>query len=101
MGPQLLNLLKLMEPPEAETKNDIKKEPENKKKQYTAKTEAVKASETDATKLQDLNVSEKQESAAKHKHMLVAGQLVTQTPEGNIEEINSNPDNTNIENVEL
>merc|ERR1712240_382159 len=28
-------------------------------------------------------------------------QIVTRTPESNIEEINSNPDNTNIENVEL
>ena len=73
---ELLRPLTLMETLEAETKNDIKKEPEGKKKQHTAKREAVKAPKTEARKVQGLEVSEKPESDTKHKHTLEEGRLI-------------------------
>ena len=65
--PQLLNLIKLMKQ-KAETRNDDKKEKD------TAKVQAVEAPKTNAGKMQDLDATERPESAATLKHSFEAGQ---------------------------
>ena len=55
--------------PNISEKNDIKTEPEKKRKQHTAKVQAVETPKTDAGKMQDLDASERPESAATPKRI--------------------------------